>query len=380
VGTRCVGNGFNDPALACQPVDAGIFDSAADAGTADTGSQDARADLSVKPPLDAPECQAGATLCQGQTVLTCDATLVWKKAKACPYACSGGACVGDCAPGNYQCQGSVIEKCNASGLWESVATCPDACSKGSCVESCQAGQKRCKDLMIQTCSAGLWQDDHACLYLCSAGVCTGECSPGNRRCRENVAQTCSLDGVWVDELTCTAASPTCTAGRCVGSCLDAGQDCTDPQTSCCQGSECVSVDDKTFSCRAVPACASAGKACSAAADCCAGLDCTGGTCVVRGEACLEKPEDGACTGASSCCPGTVCRKNIVGSSQACSIPSETRPQDGACPRDRPGLYEACGTARFALSCTYSDWAKEPGIFYVCTCNYHGWSCIKNYYV
>lgn len=37
-------------------------------------------------------------------------------------------------------------------------------------------------------------------------------------------------------------------------------------------------------------------------------------------------------------------------------------------------------ARFGLSCTYSDWANEPGIFYTCTCSYHGWSCIKGYYV
>jgi len=115
-GTRCV-SGASDARQACQPIDAGMADTG-DSGAKDTGE----ADLAVKTPLDAPACDAGASTCQGQNILTCDSTGVWKTAKACPYACSNGACAGDCTPGAYQCQDSSIQRCSTSGLWETVAT------------------------------------------------------------------------------------------------------------------------------------------------------------------------------------------------------------------------------------------------------------------
>jgi hypothetical protein len=97
---------------------------------------------------------------------------------------------------------------------------------------------------------------------------------------------------------------------------------------------------------------------------------------------LEKPEDGVCAGtpADRCCPGTVCGTVIGSSALGCAIPSSTKPQDYTCLRDKPSQHDPCSAARFGLSCTYSDWAKEPGIFYTCTCSYHGWSCVKGYYV
>ena len=384
-GTRCVGNGANTVSDLCRRTDAGVDDArSADGGAADAGVTDVPGiDSVLKPPADGSLCEPGATVCQDQSVLTCDATGVWKKGRtSCPYACSQGACVGECAPGSYQCQGTAIQRCNSSGFWEaSAVACPDACLNGQCVESCKQGQQRCKDLVPQSCSSGSWQDGRACLYACSAGTCTGECAPGSRRCRDKTAQTCSNDGVFADQQTCSGASPICAGGQCVGSCLDAGQDCTDPKTACCQGSECVSSDGKTFTCRAI-SCAAAGNSCSAAADCCAGLDCTAGKCVARTDTCAEKPDDGECGGNSgaACCPGTVCGSVIGSSSLGCAIPTSTRPQDGTCPRDRPSQHDPCSAARFGLGCTYSDWASEPGVFYVCTCSYHGWSCLKQNYV
>ena len=384
-GTRCLELGSSDITQACRPIDAGVADSGSiDTAVPDAGSMDAGAsDLVLKKPADAPICDPGATACQGKTPLICDATGAWKAAKPCANACSNGVCVGDCSPGTYQCQGSAIQSCDQGGLWETVATCSDTCSKGLCVESCTAGEQRCKDLEAQTCSsAGLWQDGRACLYSCSAGACTGECTPGNRRCRENTAQTCSSAAVWVDQQACTGNGPVCAGGQCVASCLAAGQDCTDPQTSCCQGTECMSADGgKTSTCRAV-SCTALGNACAATTDCCAGLDCTGGRCVARSEACLEEPEDGVCAGTSAvtCCPGTVCGTVIGSSSLGCAIPSSTQPQDVTCPRDKPSQHDPCSAARFGLECTYSDWVKEPGVFYTCTCNYHGWSCVQGHYV
>jgi hypothetical protein len=165
-------------------------------------------------------------------------------------------------------------------------------------------------------------------------------------------------------------------------CLDMGKDCTSPQSACCAGSECVTLDDgKTFTCHAV-SCTTLGNNCQANIDCCAGLDCMGGKCVAKTQACLEKPADGVCGGTSggTCCPGTTCGPVTGSSSNGCAIPSQTKPQDWTCIRDRPNENDPCSWTKFGLSCTYSDWAKEPGIFYTCTCSYHGWTCVQGHYV
>jgi hypothetical protein len=364
-----------------QPRDAGV----ADSGSKDTGAADLGSDVGSKAPdASTALCTPGSVKCDMFMPATCDATGAWKNAKSCPYVCLDGACTGTCRPGNRQCQGNTVQACNASGVWEDSATCAGVCSAGGCVESCVAGQQRCKDLVPQTCSsAGMWQDNRACLYQCSAGACTGECTPGNRRCQGNTVQTCGADARWVDQQACTGSSPTCASGQCVATCLATDQDCTDPKTTCCQGSECASADGgKTSTCRAVPACTALGNACKATSDCCASLDCTGGKCAARPEGCSEQREDATCSGATAgiCCPGLVCIAASGSPFVGCNPPTGTHPQDATCLRDQPGQHEPCSSARFGLSCTYSYWATLPGIFYTCTCSYHGWNCIKGYYV
>ena len=246
---------------------------------------------------------------------------------------------------------------------------------------------------------------HDCHHACGPGPCSGgTCDrdgseiacPAGTRCVDGASDTsraCQPIDAGTDGAGDSGAKDTATvdagdagakdaAADLVASCLDAGQNCADPTTSCCEGTDCVSANGgSAYSCRAVPACAAIANACSATTDCCAGLDCTGGKCVARADACWEAPEDGVCGGASTgtCCPGTVCA-SVSPSTLGCAIPSSTKPQDYTCPRDKPSHHEACSAARFGLSCTYSDWANEPGIFYTCTCSYHGWSCIKGYYV
>ena len=339
-GTRCVGDGFNDVSLGCRPIpDAGVVDTGAgvpdgrlkdpvDAAMADSGSVDAQGvDRGLKPPADAP---------------TSD--------------------------------GSVKPPVDA--------VAPDV------VAVCVAGEHSCRgnDPVVQTCSAaGQWRDEIACDYVCSAGACIGECIPDyRRRCRttENIPQVCNSAGAWVDQPACSGSTPYCATGQCVAACLSAGQDCTDPQTACCAGTECVSTSDSIFACKAIPACAALGNACTANTDCCAGLDCTAGQCAAKNQSCFDKPEDGVCGGTSGagCCPGTECGRMFATDPLGCAIPSTTKPQEGGCPRDQPALHEACRAANFALTCMYSDWTKANGIFYSCTCNYHGWSCTKGYYV
>ena len=330
-------------------------------------------------------CQPGAIgRCNGNSPVVCDTSGVWQTQKPCPYICANGTCTGTCVEGSRQCQGATVQRCDAMGSWYNETVCPGTCLNGECRESCVAGTQRCAGLMPQTCAAaGIWQDSPPCRYLCSGGTCVGACTPGSQRCNGNTAQTCSSGATWVDQEICPASSPNCVEGHCVAQCLGVGQDCTDPQTFCCAGSECtgtLSAYPYTYSCLAAPSCAGLGSACQTNIDCCAGLDCGAGKCVAKTEACMDKPEDGSCVGPSAgqCCPGTVCTQD--GGSMGCAIPSTTRPQEGSCPRDRPNEYEPCSWSKFGTNCTYSDWVKEPGIFYICTCSYHGWTCYKGYYV
>lgn len=260
-------------------------------------------------------------------------------------------------------------------------------------KGCSPGTTRCADLFIETCSeTGQWKTNATCNYVCSEGACGGTCSPGSRRCgpgtgtSENTPQLCSPQGFWEDQTACPSTAPHCVGGKCVASCLQAGKDCTDPQTACCPGSQCLATNSPptTFACKAIPACAALGGACSVATDCCAGTDCTSGKCRARSQVCMERPEDGVCGGSSgaTCCPGTVCRSDLGYSppESRCAIPSNTTPQEETCPRDQPYQHEACSAAWFGLKCQYSDWINKPGYFYQCLCTYHGWSCEEGRYV
>lgn len=254
------------------------------------------------------------------------------------------------------------------------------------LKDCNLGDKRCAGLFVETCSeTGRWRTSETCLYLCSAGACGGECFPGSLRCRPGTGaatpQLCIAQGAWEDQAACPDSTPTCFGGRCFASCLQAGNDCTDPQTACCPGSECVSTDGslrKNFACKAIPACAALGGTCTATTDCCAGLDCTGGKCAARNLTCMEQQIDGVCGDASGavCCPGTTCSSDFghEPSEKRCGRPGTTFPQDESCPRDQPYQHEECSAARVGMRCHYEDWVKKPGYYYDCLCNYHGWAC------
>jgi hypothetical protein len=336
-GSRCVGGGFNDITMGCQAI--------RDAGTADG---------QVKDPVDAPASDAGSI----------DAQLADRGSRLPADVLSPDA-AGSEVPLN-----SPVD---AAG--------PDV------VAVCKPGEQRCRDLIVQTCStAGQWKDTLACPYVCSDGACIGECIPGyRRRCSasKDVPQTCSSAGAWVDEPACSGSTPYCATGQCVASCLSAGQDCTDPQTACCAGTECVSTtSDQTFACKAISSCGALGSSCTASTDCCAGLDCTASKCAAKVQSCLDMPEDGVCDGTSGagCCPGTECTRQFTTDPFGCKLPSTTKPQEGGCPREQPAHHETCRASKLGLNCGYSDWTKANGIYYYCTCSYHGWSCTQGHYV
>jgi hypothetical protein len=75
----------------------------------------------------------------------------------------------------------------------------------------------------------------------------------------------------------------------------------------------------------------------------------------------------------------VCSSSFPADPPGCAIPSTTNPQEVGCPREQPAYHEDCRAAKFGLNCTYTDWTNLPGIFFYCTCSYHGWSCTKGNY-
>lgn len=259
---------------------------------------------------------------------------------------------------------------------------------------CVADQKRCKDdKVLETCYSGQAWLPTSCDFACRDNACVGECEPGaRRRCRAtgNVPQACGSANTWVDETACSGNTPYCATGECVAACLGEGQDCSAANTACCAGSECIAAEGGTnlgngskYVCKAIPACAALGATCAALTDCCAGLDCTAGKCVAKQTACLESPADGVCGGTSggTCCPGTTCGNKVSYEPLGCMISINLYPvREVACPRERPAFHEACRASQMALECTYSDWAKQPGVFFNCKCGYHGWSCTRGQYV
>jgi hypothetical protein len=260
---------------------------------------------------------------------------------------------------------------------------------------CVAGERRCEDdTVLQTCAAsGQYWSSRACDFACRDGACVGECDPGvRRRCRAtgNIPQACASTSSWVDEPACSGSTLYCATGQCVAACLNDGQDCSAATSACCAGTECIAangnadiqVGSSKFECKAIPACAVAGAGCTANSDCCAGLDCTAGKCAAKQTACLDTPADGVCGGTSgaTCCPGTECGRQYSSDPLGCMIPAKTKPQEVSCPREQPAFHEACRAAQLGLACRYSDWSKANGVFFTCTCSYHGWSCTKGYYV
>jgi formylglycine-generating enzyme len=123
---------------------------------------------------------------------------------ACPAGqCNGSGQCWSCVPGNKQCKpGStkVLQLCSVTGVWEDTQTCPYVCEvqggASQCGGLCVPGSIQCDTAnpkVPQTCSAaGQWVSSSACPFLCSGGQCTGVCNPQDKRCKPGSTNTPQL--------------------------------------------------------------------------------------------------------------------------------------------------------------------------------------------
>ncbi len=152
-------------------------------------------------------CEPGATRCEGDAVVTCEAGDAgcprWSAAIACstptPY-CSNGACsatcVDECSDGESACDGASSTRSCGQGDgdpcrdWMSAVVCPSGgfCDGGVCHESCEA--TTCVTPPEPTCVSASTLRTHAASGTCGATGCTypstdTACPAGcaNGRCR-----------------------------------------------------------------------------------------------------------------------------------------------------------------------------------------------------
>ena len=182
-------------------------------------------------------CQAGATKCQGNAVVSCDATgQSWGTPVPCPQGSSctsssgAAACnTSVCTAGATYCQGDKVITCSSDGM--SITNSVDCAAQG---KHCSAGQcsdqacppntlycdgkelRQCNgagtaSLLVQTCGAQQTCD-------ASSGTCTSlACTPGAAVCNGSVATSCNATGTGyvAGGTDCASQSKTCEAGVCV---------------------------------------------------------------------------------------------------------------------------------------------------------------------
>jgi hypothetical protein len=185
--------------------------------------------------LDA--CEAGATKCQGNAVVACDATgQSWGSPQPCPpsTSCTSSAGVASCGStvctaGATYCQGDELITCSADGMTiTSTVNCAAQdkhCSGGKCTDQacvpnsmyCEGNELRqCNgagtaSLLVQTCTAQQTCDP-------STGSCVSlACAPGAAVCNGSVATTCNAAGTGyvAGGTDCALQNKSCEAGVCV---------------------------------------------------------------------------------------------------------------------------------------------------------------------
>lgn len=143
--------------------------------------------------VEAPECEAGESLC-GATCVdlrnsnehcgTCD------HACAAEETCIAGECQPECSCGGLACGGQCVDNrsdpsnCGTCGT---VCTSPSVCADGACVAACPPGTTACGgacaylDHSVDHC--GACDTPCANLEVCAASACTlNPCAFGDRFC------------------------------------------------------------------------------------------------------------------------------------------------------------------------------------------------------
>ncbi len=282
-----------------------------------------------------PVCTPGQTRCDGNAVVSCEASGVWSAPSSCQGVCVAGACAGSCAPGTTQCSGNGVEGCGPDNQWQAPTACTNqTCVAGVCQGACAPGQTQCLGNLVQSCDAkGQWQTQTTCsgsTPACLNSTCV-QCAPGAVQCVSGGAgtQTCTSGGAWGATVDCK--NQTCFNGACTGSCAPGQTQCSGNSVQTCGPTG--TFQGGTPCAQPTPSCVSGACACSEST--CGGT-CTPLTTVTNCGACGVKCNATNATGSS--CDGTTCSYTCQAGTSDCN--KGTPPDGDGCECATPAC---CGT-------------------------------------
>ncbi|MGN1073093.1 MAG: hypothetical protein ACI4VB_10385 [Bradymonadia bacterium] len=187
--------------------------------------------ICVPEPVVEPECEAGESECDGDTVRRCSDAGFWETAAdcaqnedentMCDIVDGSAVCAASCVAGASKCSGNIVMTCGESGTYveaenqcgalqrcamdeNHVATCVD-------VYECTDGEVKCEGTSRLTCNAQGKFDRFDCLdmgedYQCVTGESGAECvlvecEDGETKCNTTLYLQKCVGGVWSDVAT-----------------------------------------------------------------------------------------------------------------------------------------------------------------------------------
>ena len=187
--------------------------------------------ICVAAPVVEPECEAGASECDGDTVRRCSDAGFWETAADCTQNEDGNTmcnvvdgaavCTASCEVGASKCAGNLVMECDASGVYVEAETQCGALQRcamdenhvATCVDvyECTDGEVKCEGTSRLTCNAQGKFDRFDCLdmgedYQCVTGESGAECvlvecEDGETKCNTTLYLQKCVGGVWSDVAT-----------------------------------------------------------------------------------------------------------------------------------------------------------------------------------
>ena len=187
--------------------------------------------ICVPEPVVEPECEAGESECDGDTVRRCSDAGFWETAADCTQNEDGNTmcnvvdgaavCTASCEVGASKCAGNLVMECDASGVYVEAETQCGALQRcamdenhvATCVDvyECTDGEVKCEGTSRLTCNAQGKFDRFDCLdmgedYQCVTGESGAECvlvecEDGETKCNTTLYLQKCVGGVWSDVAT-----------------------------------------------------------------------------------------------------------------------------------------------------------------------------------
>lgn len=317
-------------------------------------------------------CDPGTTICEGQSIVTCDARGSSAAVRACSSepacaastfgcGCSDGECeVRACAPESTRCVANSTQRCSADGLtWGALTDCgaSSVCVGGSCVpKTCTPGSRECVgDTLVECNASGTSRTETDCktsLDICTgtgaAAACTDRvCTPNATTCNATTSAVllCDARGAAQTTVSC-GAGQYCDGGVC------RAQVC-EPSSVTCDGSAVVTCNvlgsaSTVRQCASDPSCAGGLYGCTCSSGTCVSRICSPGSTRCAGNGTQTCSSDGLYWGSQVSCGNThVC---VAGACElrVCSAGGR------ACEGETLVVCNATGTAEARTDCQASQ--------------------------